>query len=138
MALCLTMNVSAMAAEVEAVSVKKDTIVEDTQPASVNAETVGSVVFYLKGNQTQLPSSGTETVRLTKQPTWLTYRVLAKNGGNASVTLILNGHTIWVSNKNQSEPINILQYALPTDRSIEIEYKGASTALVSISLVFSK
>lgn len=135
---CLSISVTAFAAS--PVTVEEN----DTAFSVPYATTVGSLVFGLNNfgnsNQTELKSQGSQTVRLTATPKYLTYialpnetiqdpKVTIRFGNNTQIQLVADGRT---------HTVNIYSLALPENQNLTVTYSGSNVSLASISLVFSK
>lgn len=137
--LCLLMSTVAMAAENE--SDKAQCAFEDI--LSPYATNVGSCVFSLNnfGNTsgTALKSQGSQWVACKSGPTSLSYVALPQSGsGTVYIRFKNNNSTVELKADGKTHTTSIVSNGLQYTTNIEVEYYGASTPLVSISLVFSK
>lgn len=141
--LCVSMSMVTMAAEVEFENnaAEMSAVFEDT--LSPYATTVGDCVFSLNnyGNAsgTALKSQGSQRVDFDRGPKSLTYLVLPKTGsGSVYIKFKNNNSSVELTADGKTHTVDITGNGLQYTTSVEIEYYGASTPLVSISLVFAR
>ena len=137
---CLSFSTTAFAAANEPITVEEN----DAITSVPYATTVGSLVFGLNnfGNstQTELVFQGSQTLRLTATPTYLTYIALPNTSiEKPAVTIRFSNQTqVTLVADGKTHTVNIYSLALPKNQNITVTYSGANVSLASISLVFSK
>ena len=137
LAVCFSCGTFAMATNVD----KKSNAIESQGKISTYSTTVGSLIFDLNnfGNtsKTALKNKGTQRIVFRQQPTQMSYYILAADGSSGTVRVVLNNYQVTLT-VGKAGTINLKSIGLPINSSVEVSYEGASTSLVSISLVFSK
>lgn len=135
-AVCFSLSIVAMAAENEII------IAEAGEINSAYSTTVGQCVFsigdYADSTGEQLKSTASQYVTCTKAPIHLSYVALPKSGFGTVYIKVDNLSEITLQADGKTHTINISDSVSAYDTYFSVKYYGATTSLVSISLVFSR